>query len=134
MLNIIQDMQTNERFFNYNWCLTDLSKTPETTYKHITTVHDSALTYDKSAVLIWAWNPTLKKVVVLEEHWINKTWYYEDQANQLKEIISDSVKYTVPQNVDMQNKPIREPHKSDTFFYLWLKPEGYTWVVSDGLN
>lgn len=104
------------KVFNYNWCLTDMSKHQKKSYKYITTVHDSALTYDESAVLVWAWDPILKKVIVLEEHSMNKTWYYEDQAAEIKEIISESVKYTRPLDIDMQNKPIWEPNKSDTFF------------------
>jgi hypothetical protein len=34
----------------------------------------------------------------------------------MKGIIADSVKYTRPENIDMQNKPVRDPNKSDTFF------------------
>lgn len=104
------------KVFNYNWCLTDLEKNKQATYQSITTVHDSAATYDESAVLVWAWNPTLKKVVVLEEHALKKTGYYEDQAREVKDIIVNSVKYTRPIDIDMQNKPIWEPNKSDTFF------------------
>lgn len=104
------------KVFNYNWCLTDLGKNKWTAYQHITTCHDSAATYDESAVLVGAWNPVLKKVVVLEEHAMKKTGYYEDQARQIKEVIADSVKYTRPENIDMQNKPMWEPNKSDTFF------------------
>jgi hypothetical protein len=104
------------KVFNYNWCLTDLSKNKAATYQNITTCHDSAATYDESAVLVWAWNPVLKKVVVLEEHALRKTWYYEDQAKQMKEIIANSIKYSRPESIDMQNKPVWQENKSDTFF------------------
>ena len=54
--------------------------------------------------------------MVLEEHALKKTGYYEDQAREVKDIIVNSVKYTRPTDIDMQNKPIWEPNKSDTFF------------------
>lgn len=104
------------KVFNYNWCLTDLTKREWVSYQNITTVHDSAATYDASAVLVWWRDATARKVVVLEEHEIYKTGYYEDQAKEIKGIISNSVKYLRPQNIDEQNKPIREQNKSDTFF------------------
>lgn len=104
------------KVFNYNNCLAEIKKDTSKTYEHITTVHDSALTYDISAVLVWARDPSLRKIVVLDEHEIKKTGYYEDQAKQIKEIIADSVKYTKPQNLDIASKPIWNPQTSDTFF------------------
>ena len=58
----------------------------------------------------------MRKIVLLEEHAIKKTGYYEDQAKEVKQIIADSIQYSLPRNTDMQNKPIWDPNKSDTFF------------------
>jgi len=104
------------KVFNYNWCLTNLDKYKWTIYKYITTCHDSALTFDVSAVLVWGWNDELKKVVILEEHGVKKTGYYEDQAKEMKHIIANSVRYATPEGVDAQKPPIYDPRAMNTFF------------------
>ena len=87
------------KVFNYNWCLFDVDANnaqlslPKI-YKDVAVVHDSADTFDTSACLVGARDAERKKVVILEEHEITKTGYYEDQAKEIQGIINASHRYS----------------------------------------
>ena len=97
----------DNKVFKYSKVLTQPEKLKQQTYDLVVNSHDSALTKDHSAVLVGWRNKALGKVMIMEEHKLEKTWKYEDQAKQVKEIMKWSEMYVMDRTKDPNTNQLK---------------------------
>ncbi len=81
------------KVFDYETALKIESEVKAAPYKYIILWYDPALTKDYSAIVVMWYNPYQKKLALLEEHSLKKTWRYEDQYEEIVKIREQSQKY-----------------------------------------
>jgi len=81
------------KVFDYEVAIKRPEHLIEAPYRYIIIGYDPASTKDYSAVVVMWYNEYQNKLVLLEEHELNKTWRIEDQVEQIVKIKKLAEKY-----------------------------------------